>query len=240
MSEPSARSAYPTLAGSVSRHWRVLVAVALGLASLLGLLAFVTTPPATAQGRLGLTFPAPGNVLLPVPTGDLSLRRYVAQRAEFAESDAVVGQVADETGLSDDQIRARLTVEPTAASNGLDIVAEGDSAGGAAALVSAVMVAYRDQTLAETTRRSQTLAQAQADSGLPNTAQRTLADLEVFGDGVEFATSPSADTTHTRGLPWRAVLMGLLAGLGLGGLLMWTLDLVEHRRNSLAEGATEA
>jgi hypothetical protein len=232
MTQPT--TGHPTLAHSVRRHPRLVGGLGIGLMVLMGLVAFLSTPAAVAEGRLGLTFPPAGNVLLPVPTGEASLKRYVAQRAQFAKSDAVLDQVAEATGLSTEQLRARLRVEPAEPGNGLRFLARGGSAESASDVVTAAMQAYREQTGEEATRRAEEIATGQRGSGFPGLAARTLADLQVFGDGVEFVVSPGADTTRTRGVPWREALIGLLAGIAIGAVIAWFIEDARYRRRPAA------
>jgi len=221
---------HPTLPASVRAHGRLVVGIAAGIMLLAGVVAFLTTPQAQSDGRLGLKLPAPGNVLLPVPTGDQSIKRYIAQRAQFATSDPVVALAAKAVGTSEEDVVRRLVVRPTESGSALVFAATGSTPLAAAKLANEAMTAYSQVTRADVAERWEQRAQGLRATGSPGQAERVLADLATFDDGVEFRASASEERASTRGVPWRALLAGLLAGLGLASLGVWAVDVARHRR----------
>ncbi len=224
---------HPTLLQSISRHRRLVAAFAAGLMAVLGMAAFLSTPAALATGRFGLVFPPAGNMLLPVPTGESSLKRYVAERAQYAESDLVLESVAEAAGLSVDDVRRSLQVTPADQGNGLIFKAVEGAADRAVLIVTTAMDSYRANTGSEVTRRAEAAAAGQEASGQPG-AEITRADAEAFGDGVDSVVMPTVASTETRGLPWRELLIGLLAGCAFGSVIAWFIEDVRYRRRRSA------
>jgi hypothetical protein len=228
-----------TLLDGIRAHKLIVLTCGLLLGLLAGAYAWLSTPPAVASGSLGLISPAAGNPLLPIPTGDATMARYVSQRALFAKSDAVLAQAAPAVpGISIDDLRQAASVNPSKTGNALQFAVNGSSPRKASILTKALMDAYRAQTEADVQSRTEATAAALEASGDAATADRIVADGKAFGDGVEFEVRPSAAQAATRGVLSKEAVLGLLVGLGAGAFIAWGLEDARRQRRSArpAEG----
>jgi hypothetical protein len=222
-----------TLVDGLRAHKLLVIGCGLLLGVLTGAFAWLTTPPAVATGSLGLTSPAAGNALLPLPTGDATMARYVAQRALFATSDVVLAQAAPSVpGTTINELREAAGVSPSKTGNALQFSVSGSTPGTAAILTKALMDAYREQTEADVQRRTEATAAALEASGDDAEADRIVAEGKSFGDGVEFEVRPSAAQAATRGILSKEAVLGLLAGLGAGAFIAWGLEDARQRRSN--------
>lgn len=234
--DPPAQQPPVTIVDGIRAHKLLVVLIGLALALLAAAFTWLTSPGATASGQLGLVYPASGNVLLPLPTGDATMARYTSQRALFAKSDAVLEKVvATVPGVSLGQIRGATSVSASKAANAIIInVTRGDSEQ-ALAIAQAVMDSYRTATSEDVAERSEALADGWEARGDFAKAKQVRIDGASFGDGVEFEVSPSLQAQSRRILN-KEVALGLLVGLGLGAMLAWYREDARRRRRVAEEG----
>lgn len=239
MSE-SERDVVTILDGIRAHKWLVLGAgLVLGIVA--GALTWLSTPAATARGVLGLTYPAAGNVLLPVPSGDATMARYVAQRALFATSDGVLEEASRALpGTTVQAIRAAMSVAPSKEGNALVFRGQAASPREASLMVRSLMESYREQTRQDVANRAESLAKVYTAAGDREGAQRVVAEGQAFGAGVEFEVSPGDSDASTRPMLSKEALIGLLVGSAIGALIAWGIEDSRRRRHTtgsaLAEG----
>ncbi len=240
--------------GILAAAWRYRF-LFVGIVALFTLLAaavgFVTLPPPTAGARIALTNPSSNNVLAPGIVGDASLSRFVAQRADFLDSDEVLGRVSDQlaTGVTPEDLRNRITVTTTSTSNQISVLVTGDTARDAVTVAETLADAYRSITQADVQDRTQavldsiqedidsiTSQAAKASPGSPsaqaaatsiatlrNNASEIRTDSAAYGDGVDFVTTSSVDEVSTPSLPLKDIAIGLLLGMVVASVVTWLL-----------------
>jgi hypothetical protein len=240
--DPSARETASVPAGPVTlldgirSHKLLVVLFGLGFALLAAAFTWLGSSGASTSGQLGLIYPASGNVLLPLPTGDATLARYTSQRALFAKSDEVLtGVVSAVPDVTLQGLRRSILVSPSKTANAIVVTATAESPEQALTIAQAVMDSYRTATAADVNERAEALARGWEARGDTAKAKQVRIDGESFGDGVEFEVSPTLQPT-SRFLLNKEVALGLLVGLGFGSVLGWYLEDTRRRRGAKVVG----
>ncbi len=234
---------------ALARYRASSAAIVVAFVLLSGLVGLVVGDDGGATTTMELTTPSPVNPLAAGGSGDSALARYTGQRAAFMTSDAVLGQVAQDSGRSIADLREIVSVESSPGSSTLSLAADAGDPAVSADLVDAWVQAYRGRSddqverltgaaLAAIEENRTALSRSLAvGSGSPEeqvaaaqAAAITLSDLDqqanaltteraVFGDGVQFV----AEATPGEGLdvPWRELALGLLVGLGVAAVVAW-------------------
>ncbi len=238
--------------GPVEAFWRFkignLIACVL-VAALAAIAAYLLGGTFSATTTLYLTDPRGVPVFRDGTTAPTDLASYAEQRASFAQSDAVLVDVAGRLGFGQTvaQLRDDVQTSVTASSN-VKLTCRRDAAAQAAALCAEVAGAYANLSRLEVDRRAQVVvdelaaarqrlldelnvAQSSGESALTSGAieqidvqiAQTLTKSALFDSGVEFVDAPEVHGS-SRLVP--AVQYGLAAfafALLLAGALSWML-----------------
>ncbi|MGN6606309.1 MAG: hypothetical protein ACTHMS_04780 [Jatrophihabitans sp.] len=242
----------PSAPGSRVRHWRSyalsLLVVAVAVAVALGAWA-LTDRRVTASARLVLTTPTSLDQLGTSAVTDSVFARYAKQRAVFATSDSALAAVSAQVGVSLNDLRDEVTVDPAGGGAVLLISAKAKSAELAVQIANAVLAVYQQQSLQQAQQRtaaviaiinddkaaalkgSSTLSpadQARIGGGYDNQILSAQIAQAKFGDGVTLADQASVDNVDQPSGPWLALGIGLVVGLVLAGLLVWLRGRRDH------------
>lgn len=246
----AARGAGSPPVGLLNSMWRyrgmctaiVVVCVVLSVG-----IGYLVSPGPKATATIALKTPGADNVLAPVSSSDAALARYTAQRARFATSDAVLGNVAAALGTKDlAALRDRLTIAPSTDSNAITVAASGANAAEAVNLANEVARAYGEETEKQvsdltdaalssidknvTELRSEITANG--SSAVNGAAAATLAQVQqraasirtssaVLGDGVDFVVKPDMSSVKDNKLPLKEAALGLIIGLVIAGTVAY-------------------
>lgn len=234
---PSAPGASVTIIDGIRAHKLLVVLCGLAVALLAAAFTWISSPGSRASGQLGLVYPASGNVLLPLPTGDATMARYTSQRALFAKSDVVLDKVvAAVPDVTRGQVRSATSVTASRTANAIVVTVTSGDSDQALAIAQAVMDSYRSATSEDVIERSDALADGWEARGDFAKAEQVRIDGTSFGDGVEFEVSPSLEP-QSRRLLNKEVALGLLVGLGFGALLAWYREDARRKRPVTEEAA---
>lgn len=228
--------------GPVEAFWRyrtrtVPVCVLFGLLGAIG--GWMLGGKATATTEVYLTDPRGADKIRPVSASGADLMAYTTQRAQFAESDAVLTAVSERTNgsLSVTDLRRRIETEPSKNLSFM-ITCQSDSSTGATSICRSVAEVYEQLTLADNERRrdivlgelQETRERLITESGGDGSGATDQIDVQIaeaslqaalFGAGVEFIDVPEFQPT-SRLLP--AAQFGLAAaafGMLLAGAIAW-------------------
>jgi Mrp family chromosome partitioning ATPase len=221
------------------RAWTVPVTLLIG--GLLGGAALLAPNDITAESNIFLRDPRGSLVLGTGGSGSTELARYAKQRAEFAQSERVLGDAAEELGdKTIEEMREQVTVRATPSSN-LLVTCRAATQERAVDICDAVVDAYRATSLADSQSQSDAARQVLLDqrealladpdidpqANALDEIDLRIADLAVsttlFDDGVEFTTGPEAFEVSLI----RPIIQYGIAGLLFGALasagLAWAL-----------------
>lgn len=215
---------------AVRNNIKMFCVIVAGMTVLAGLAGWFLTPKAVSTTTIGLVAPGADSLLAPAVSGDASLGRYTAQRAQFAESDQVLEPLSKKTQLTLAALRRMIQSTPSPNANSFDLTVTGTTAEESVRIATMTVESYREATRADVIMRGDLLAEAFLAAGDKKQATLTESRALAFGEGVEFVEAATLESTQTRSIPIKEMALGFLIGIFAAALIVWFLEDARLRR----------